>query len=298
MTRYLERLLAGETPTADDWNQHLLAFHAAFEDTTSGPLSKLRTAGGETSYEFTARRIRELAPNATSILEVGCGDGALLAELSRRFGSATPLTGIDLSNDEVARARGKVPSAQLYRGDASVDDLGLERYDVAVAHLSLMGMARSRAALCSVRRALSACGILVLVVEEFSEDDSLVRIAGASLSSVRDRIPGLLAPIPEGEPVYTNVALSDLLYDCGFGQLSIEMLHVWARLPPPEAWGILERSYPIGLLTAELKAEIRAAFYKSVELRRSPNGLLHAKLPLRFVVARVQDASSAPGKKT
>lgn len=60
--------------------------------------------------------IRRVAP--ASILEVGCGEGYVLAEI-QRVGIAAPLVGVDLSEVAIEAARQRVaPPAQLVVGDA------------------------------------------------------------------------------------------------------------------------------------------------------------------------------------
>lgn len=53
-----------------------------------------------------ADHIEELAPGARGVVEVGCGDGALLAELSRR-GYGESLAGFDISEAAVDLARAR-----------------------------------------------------------------------------------------------------------------------------------------------------------------------------------------------
>jgi SAM-dependent methyltransferase len=80
-----------------------------------------------------ADHVEELAPRAARVVEVGCGDGALLAELSRR-GYGETLAGFDISEAaiELARARSIPHVAQLDTFDgralpapAGAFDLGL-----------------------------------------------------------------------------------------------------------------------------------------------------------------------------
>ena len=66
-------------------------------------------------------------PGATTLLELGCGTGSILARLH----SVPTLTGLDRSPEMLAVARGKVPGARLIEGDMSSFSLG-ERFDVVV----------------------------------------------------------------------------------------------------------------------------------------------------------------------
>jgi len=66
-------------------------------------------------------------PGATTLLELGCGTGSILARLH----SVPTLTGLDQSPEMLAVARDKVPGARLLEGDMTSFSLG-ERFDVVV----------------------------------------------------------------------------------------------------------------------------------------------------------------------
>ncbi len=73
------------------------------------------------------RSIERHLPRAASILELGCGTGSILAQLTAFPG----LTGLDGSAAMLAVASEKVPSARLLQGD--IGDFWLdERFDVVV----------------------------------------------------------------------------------------------------------------------------------------------------------------------
>jgi SAM-dependent methyltransferase len=64
-------------------------------------------------------------PDATSLLELGCGTGSLLARLE----SPAELVGLDRSPEMLAVAAAKVPGARLLEGDMAAFALG-RRFDV------------------------------------------------------------------------------------------------------------------------------------------------------------------------
>lgn len=71
--------------------------------------------------------IARYLPSATSLLELGCGTGTLLAAMAANM----DLTGVDLSSGMLAVARGKVPSARLMKGDMT--SVRLDRtFDVVI----------------------------------------------------------------------------------------------------------------------------------------------------------------------
>lgn len=66
-------------------------------------------------------------PTATSLLELGCGTGALLAGLSEDL----EVTGVDQSAEMLAKAAAKLPMATLVSGDITKVALGT-RFDVVI----------------------------------------------------------------------------------------------------------------------------------------------------------------------
>jgi SAM-dependent methyltransferase len=71
--------------------------------------------------------IEKFRPAATSLLELGCGTGALLAGLT----GPLEVTGVDRSPEMLAIAAGRLPSARLVRADMTAFSLAA-RYDVVI----------------------------------------------------------------------------------------------------------------------------------------------------------------------
>ena len=71
--------------------------------------------------------IDRFRPGASSLLELGCGTGSILARLD----TVPHLTGLDRSPEMLAVARDKVPTARLMEADISAFALG-ERFDVVI----------------------------------------------------------------------------------------------------------------------------------------------------------------------
>ncbi|HET9894522.1 MAG TPA: class I SAM-dependent methyltransferase [Streptosporangiaceae bacterium] len=71
--------------------------------------------------------IERYCPTASSLLELGCGTGAVLQGLS----AVGSLTGMDISPNMLDVARTRLPGVQFIQGDISSFDLG-RRFDVIV----------------------------------------------------------------------------------------------------------------------------------------------------------------------
>jgi SAM-dependent methyltransferase len=89
-------------------------------------------------YPATALRltemIRERKPDATTLLEAGCGTGAVLESLQSEFA----VCGFDLSDDMLRIAREKLPGVDLRLGDMIDFDWG-GRFDAVICMFSSIG---------------------------------------------------------------------------------------------------------------------------------------------------------------
>ena len=107
--------------------------------------------------------LARFAPAAASVLELGCGTGAVLAGL----GSGLELVGVDLSESMLEYARRRCPDARLLRADITTLDLG-ERFDAVVCVYDTLNHVTTLEGWRSVIRVASAHlvpgGLLVLDV--------------------------------------------------------------------------------------------------------------------------------------
>ena len=83
-------------------------------------------------------RLIERVPAGGRVLELGCGAGVpATVELARHY----EVTGVDLSREQLSRARENVPHARLIRGDMATLDLP-ETFDAVVAFYSVTHLPR------------------------------------------------------------------------------------------------------------------------------------------------------------
>lgn len=80
------------------------------------------------------RLIKESCPAARTLLDVACGTGAHLAELSRRY----EVEGADLSPAMLAVARRRLPGISLHQADMRTLDLG-RSFDAVICLFSSIG---------------------------------------------------------------------------------------------------------------------------------------------------------------
>jgi len=109
-------------------------------------------------YNDIIRRILDLKPE--TLLDVGCGDGSMLALLSHQD---IALYGIDLSKKMIAAAQKKlVSNAEVCVGDTSYLPYADNSFDLIVCSAVLHYIPRPKSALKEFKRVLTPSGTLIL----------------------------------------------------------------------------------------------------------------------------------------
>ena len=84
-------------------------------------------------HEWLAKLVDRL-PDGAQVVELGCGNGTdETRELARRF----RLTGVDLSGEQLRRARGRVPEASFVQADLTSVEFGEASIDAVCAFYAL-----------------------------------------------------------------------------------------------------------------------------------------------------------------
>lgn len=98
-----------------------------------------------------AERVRERAPGAGSLLDVGCGTGLHLRAFARRF---PDVAGLDAAPAMLGVARPALPGIPLHLGEMTRFDLG-RRFDVVTSLFAAIGYLAGRAELDAALRCMA-----------------------------------------------------------------------------------------------------------------------------------------------
>ncbi len=238
----------------------LRAFHAAHPGVT-------RRAFGTGSYARLAARI----PAGARVLDLGCGDGPLLALVPGAIG-------LDVARAELAAATGVV-----VQGRAQALPFAAAAFDVVACHLALMLFDDAPAVVAELTRVLAPGGRLLAV------------LGGGPVALAPDTAPGatsdafhrFLALLPArgrrlGDP--------RLRTEAGWRAL----LPGWALAPwerwaldlagtPDEVWPLLGGSYEV---TAEAAPTLRTAWMEAIADLVAPDGRVPCQAAVYLAEAR------------
>jgi SAM-dependent methyltransferase len=122
------------------------------------------------------QRVTELAASERPrrILEVGCGEGIVLATLAARL-PGSRLDGLELDEPALKAARKRCPGATLVRGDACALPFGDQSFDLVVCLEVLEHLPEPARALRELRRVARAGCLLSVPHEPFFRLGNLLR---------------------------------------------------------------------------------------------------------------------------
>lgn len=165
-TAWTHSVAQGATPDADALRGHLRQIHHDHTGFTERCAGQCRDAQGRTTYDWLVEAID--TESHRSVLDLGCGSGALLELCHARLPTSTRLAGLDMSRDELALAAARLPEgrADLYEGRAqSLDHFASASVDVVLCHWALTLMDPVAPVLSEIARVLALGGRFAALVD-------------------------------------------------------------------------------------------------------------------------------------
>ncbi|MEM6550451.1 MAG: class I SAM-dependent methyltransferase [Pseudomonadota bacterium] len=165
-TAWTQSVAKGATPDSDALRGHLRQIHHDHAGFTERCAGQCRDAQGRTTYDWLVEAIN--IDSHRSVLDLGCGSGALLALCHARLPTNTRLAGLDMSRDELALAAARLPEgrAELSEGCAqSLDPFADASVDVVLCHWALTLMDPVAPVLSEIARVLAPGGRFAALVD-------------------------------------------------------------------------------------------------------------------------------------
>jgi SAM-dependent methyltransferase len=198
------------------------------------------------------------------VLDVGCGPGALTAELAVFVGAGS-VAAVDPSDTFVAACRERVPGARVALASAEALPFADGTFDGALAQLVVNFMTDPLAGVREMRRVTRAGGTVAAAVWDYAGEMTLLRrFWDAAIALDPDSEPRDERHMPHCTPD----ALGELWAAAGLGGVEVTSATVGADYDGfDDLWSPLERGVgPAGAYVAALAPDARAALRE--ELRR------------------------------
>jgi ubiquinone/menaquinone biosynthesis C-methylase UbiE len=234
-------------------------------------------ASSEAGYErFMGRYSRPLArelANAAGVeagqtaLDVGCGTGALTAELVRRLGAAS-VRAIDPSEPFVEACARRHPGVDVRLGRAESLPYPDSTFDAALAELVFHFVSDPLAAASELRRVVRPGGAVAACVWDFGGGMRMLRLFWDAALAVDPAAPDEARERPFGR----DGELAELFLEAGLGEVVSGALEVEAAYENyEELWeSFLTGSGPAGAFCASLGPERQARLRTELHARLDP----------------------------
>lgn len=235
---------------------------------------------------FMGRYSRALAPAFADVarvsagqrvLDVGCGPGALTAELLRRVG-ADQVSAVDPSESFVEACARRNPGVRVMQGHAGQIPFEDASFDAALAQLVLHFVIEPAAAMEEMRRVLKPGGLIAACVWDFGGGMEMLRAFWASALALDPAAPDEMGNRRFGR----DGEIASLFDSAGLGDVISGALEVEAAYEDfDDLWaGFLGGVGPAGVYCASIDETKRNALREEFRARlRSPSG--HFSLPAR-----------------
>lgn len=256
------------------------AVHRADPGVTARTLAAGRVVGdGRSSYDLLADAIEPGGP----VLDLGCGDGLLLEGLAARGHATGALLGLDVSPDELALARRRLPTVALLHARAQALPIVDGAVAAVVSHLAWTLLPSLDRVAAELARVLAPGGRFVTIVGGGPAGDD----AFAGLLELAAPLARAAPPTPRlGElRGRTDAGLAALLGGAGFRDLAIRDLALDLSGDAAAVFAALAPGYHLATLDEAARAALAAAFTAAAPRWRRADGAIAATMYLRLVSA-------------
>jgi ubiquinone/menaquinone biosynthesis C-methylase UbiE len=196
-------------------------------DSMNGPMTF--AVPGPAYDRFMGRYSAQLAPLFADfaaivapqrVVDVGCGPGALTAELARRVGVAN-VSAADPSQSFVEACRARVPGADVQSASAEHLPWGAGAFDAALAQLVLSFLADADQAACEMRRVVRPGGIVAACMWLDGAAHEMTHVFWESAATIE---PALSAR--KRAPYHTQAEIASLWQRAGLRDIEDSVLEV------------------------------------------------------------------------
>ena len=244
-------------------------FHARWPGATNQALSRGNIGDGRSSYALLA----EVGKRARRVLDLGCGDSALLDLV------ASPVAiGVDLSSHELAASR-----HACVQGRAQQLPFAAHSFDVVLSHLAFTLMPDLDEVVDEIARVLAPSGVFAAVVgggPAHVADDSVTDGFVRFLELAAPYFATVNSPRLGDVRARTDVGWRDLFERRGFIVDPLQRFEIDLSGSAEVVWDAMSHSYGMNMIAQTQFSTLRRAFLDDVTAIADSDG----RVPCRMVV--------------
>lgn len=200
-------------------------------------------------------------PDAT-VLDVGCGAGAITLAIAKRLGGQRRCTGIDISAPMIAAARERAARettpADFVCADAQHHDFDAAHFDLVLSRFGVMFFNDPVAAFARLRKATRNNGQLRFIAWRSPAENPFQTAAEHAARPLLPQLPER-RPNEAGQFGFAErKRVEDILAAAGWQDIELHAVDIACRFPASELPAYLNRMGPVGRALESVDADTRA----------------------------------------
>ncbi|RQR35895.1 class I SAM-dependent methyltransferase [Burkholderia sp. Bp9142] len=192
-----------------------------------------------------------VAASARSVLDVGCGTGAVTLAIARRLGAHAHCTGVDISARMIAAARARAArdgaDVGFVQADAQTQAFAPGRFDLIVSRFGVMFFDDPVRAFANLRRAARANAQLRFVAWRGASENPFMTTAERAAAPLLPNLPARQPGAPGQFAFGDRQRIASVLSDSGWAEIAIEAIDTACALPASALDDYIARLGPVGL---------------------------------------------------
>lgn len=208
------------------------------------------------------------------VLDIGCGTGSTTLAITRALGPEGQVTGIDISDPMLTRARARADeehsSATFIRADAQTYAFEPSRFDMIVSRFGVMFFDDPVRAFENLRRAAKANAELRLLAWRGPAENAFMTTAERAAAPL---LPNLPARQPDGPGQFAfadPLRIRHILEKSGWTDIEIRPVDAACTLPEKDLVRYFTTLGPIGLILHEADEPTRAQVVEALRAAFEP----------------------------
>ncbi len=224
------------------WDAYLRSFHRETPRATPDGVGQFRSIDDKTSYRLLSDTLKPQAGQRVNVLDLACGDGRLVEDIIAVLGHDAAVTGLDMSEDEIARARQSYPTATFCVGRAQSLPFSDNSFDAVLSHFAFMLMVPVVSVVAEIDRVLRPGGFFGCAWSSLSRTEG-------DLADLLRLMQGIEGTRPRELPIFdprqsTAEGIAELFAETGRTRhLSVRRVPVARDVDECGAWRFLDGLY-------------------------------------------------------
>ena len=221
-------------------------------------------------------------PPPRSLVDVGCGTGEITARLGELFPQAA-LTGVDLEEPHLERARARCPRARFEKGDALALHCKDAQFDLAVCRHLLQAVPDPRRVVGELVRVLEPGGRMHVIAEDYGM--LWCSPTARDADEFWQRAPRAFGKAI-GCDLYVGRKMFTLLHDLGLREIAVDYLVVDTLRVPRETFARIWEAWRDGYTDSIVQTsglpreEVEGRWREMIGAVRDPRGYALWQVPV------------------